>query len=127
MCTVAPPPSFTPCDPGELAPLLERLRDDSRAATRAVFPRGTLLDDGRLDLCKQQIGPAGAAAVADALKMNAHVHTVLLGADGIGDYGARAVADLLRGNSAVRTAYLGCNGIGPAGVKALVQAADAGA
>jgi Ran GTPase-activating protein (RanGAP) involved in mRNA processing and transport len=126
-CPVALERPFTPCDPAELAPLLERLRSKEAVTTRAVFPRGTLVEDGRLDLCKQQIGPRGAAAVAEALGGRADVHAVLLGADGIGDEGATAVAGLLRPGGAVRTAYLGCNGIGPAGVAALTRAVDGGA
>jgi Ran GTPase-activating protein (RanGAP) involved in mRNA processing and transport len=125
-CPVAPYKPFAPCDGAELVPLLHRLSLNEPVDETTAFPRGTLLADGRLDLCKQQIGPAGAAAVASALRSNAHVKAILLGADGIGDEGAAAVAGLLAANSAVSTVYLGCNGIGPAGVAALAAAIDRG-
>lgn len=128
-CPVMPLEDFTPCDLSELAPLIDRLEtlDDAPVADAVAFPRGTLLPDGRLDLCKQRIGPAGAAAVAAALRGNRHVTAVLLGADGIGDSGAASVAGLIDANRGVRTAYLGCNGIGPAGVRAIADAVARGA
>ena len=102
-CPVKPLQPFTPCDPAELAPLLNQLGKPGPATESVTFPRGTLLADGRVDVCKQQIGPGGAAAVAAALRDNPHVTAVLRGADGIGDAGAAAVADLIAANPAVRT------------------------
>ncbi len=32
---------------------------------RTDFPRGTLLPDGRLDLCKQDLGPESAIGFAE--------------------------------------------------------------
>ncbi|NUP49074.1 MAG: ribonuclease inhibitor, partial [Catenulispora sp.] len=51
----------------ELAPVLAWLRRGEAVRARTDFPAGTALPDGRLDLCKQDLGPLGAAAVADAL------------------------------------------------------------
>src|SRR5262249_42475965 len=110
-------PEFVPCDPAELAPLLEFLERGEQPAGRVSFPRGTLLPGGRLDLCKQGIGPEGARAVTAALPRNAQVVHILFGADGIGDPGAEAVAGLARANPGLRTVYLGCNYITAEGAK----------
>jgi hypothetical protein len=54
--------------PGEdLEPLLAWLRTGMPATRRLDFPAGTALPDGRLDLCKQDLGPLGASRVAAAL------------------------------------------------------------
>src|SRR5438105_415879 len=95
------PGPFTPCDPAELEPLLRRLRDNTPIPGPQTFPRGTLLADGRLDLCKQDLGPGGARAVAAALRHNTRVRHLLLGADGLGTEGARAVAELVRDSPAL--------------------------
>src|SRR5262245_18333753 len=97
MCQVGRP--FVPCNPAELAPLLAFLARGEPAGRRFDFPRGTLLPDGRLDLCKQGVGPAGAAAVAGAVRGHPQVRHLLLGADGLGDGGAEAVAGLVCGGT----------------------------
>ncbi|MEU3496434.1 hypothetical protein ABZ747_23455 [Kitasatospora cineracea] len=53
----------------ELAPLLAWLRTGTGTGTdrRIDFPAGTALPNGRLDLCKQQLGPQGTRLVADTL------------------------------------------------------------
>ncbi|WP_237047690.1 ribonuclease inhibitor [Lentzea guizhouensis] len=92
----------------ELEPLLTWLRTGSTTEERLDFPTGTALPDGRLDLCKQALGPDGAAQVAAALRPGVVKH-LLLGTDGLGD-GAAGIA----GEAAAReveTLYLGCNGI----------------
>jgi Ran GTPase-activating protein (RanGAP) involved in mRNA processing and transport len=93
----------------DLAPLLRWLRAGDPVTERTDFPAGTALSDGRLDLCKQQLGPSGAALVADALRPGPVRH-VLLGTDGLGDDGAHAVAAKAV-EAEVETLYLGCNGI----------------
>src|SRR5262245_24255087 len=119
LCHVGP--DFVPCDPAELTPLLEFLSRGEAPGERRTFPRGTLLPGGRLDLCKQCIGPEGAQAVTAALRDNAHVVHVLFGADGIGDEGARAVAGLAWANPGLKTVYLGCNYITADGARDLAD------
>ncbi|MFI6938292.1 ribonuclease inhibitor [Streptomyces sp. NPDC050418] len=103
----------------DLAPLLDWLRGGEPAGGRLDFTAGTALPDGRLDLCKQELGAEGAALVADALRESARaaadaqeprVRHVLLGTDGLGDEGAVAAAGAAQ-EGAVETLYLGCNGI----------------
>ncbi|MFD7733552.1 ribonuclease inhibitor [Kitasatospora phosalacinea] len=115
-------PSVVPRPVAELAPLLAWLRTGTGTDRRIDFPAGTALPDGRLDLCKQQLGPQGARLVADALAESAQateggeapVRHLLLGTDGLGDDGADAVA-ARTADIPVRTLYLGCNGITAAG------------
>jgi Ran GTPase-activating protein (RanGAP) involved in mRNA processing and transport len=116
------PGHFVACDLAELTPLLEELRRNAPVPAPLRFPRGTLLPDGRLDLCKQQIGPEGARAVAAAVKHNAHVTSLMLGADGIGNAGALAVADAVQASPALETVYLGCNHIDAEGTRPLAEA-----
>ncbi|WP_370373751.1 ribonuclease inhibitor [Catenulispora sp. GP43] len=100
----------------ELAPVLAWLRRGEAVRTRTAFPAGTALPDGRLDMCKQDLGPLGAAAVANALpEGGGPVKHLLLGTDGLGDGGVAAVAPKAVA-AGVETLYLGCNGIGGGGV-----------
>lgn len=110
--------AFEPCDPAELGPLLAHLARGTAAEGRLDFPRGVLLPDGRLDLCKQRVGPAGVAAVTAAMRNHPQVRHLLLGADGLGDAGAHAVAGLVR-DGRLETVYLGCNFITAAGASEL--------
>ncbi|MEV0999422.1 ribonuclease inhibitor [Nonomuraea sp. NPDC050202] len=98
----------------DLAPLLEWLRTGRQVGERTDFPAGTAMPDGRLDLCKQALGPDGVRAVVSALRPHGPVRHLLLGTDGLGDAGA---ADATEGaiGAGVETVYLGCNGIGAAG------------
>jgi len=103
------------------APLLDRLRSSAPLLSDETFPRGTLRRDGRLDLCKQDAGVQGCAAVTEALRESSAVQSLLLGTNGIGDEGAGHVAELIRVRP-LRTVYLGCNLIGAPGTAVLAEA-----
>jgi Ran GTPase-activating protein (RanGAP) involved in mRNA processing and transport len=113
---------FEPCDPAELTPIIEHLNRNSPVQDQVVFPRGTHLEDGRLDLCKQCIGPEGAAKVAVAVANNSQTRHWLLGANGLGNQGAESVAKATRENTSLETIYLGCNLIDEHGAKPLADA-----
>ncbi len=98
----------------DLDPLLAWLRTGRPVKARTDFPAGTALPDGRLDLCKQDLGSNGAREVVAALRPGGPVHHLLLGTNALGDAGASdAAAGAL--DAGVRTVYLGCNDIGTAG------------
>ncbi|MCX4820627.1 ribonuclease inhibitor [Streptomyces sp. NBC_01142] len=108
-------PEVLPRSVAELGPLIDWLRGGLTTDRRLDFPAGTALPDGRLDLCKQALGPEGAALIAEALRSSAGespspVRQLLLGTDGLGDEGAATVAEKTVG-AGVETLYLGCNGI----------------
>src|SRR3569833_1003898 len=106
----------------DLEPLLAHLEADRAVDELTSFPVGTVMPDGRLDLCKQNLGPAGCRRVTRALLGNSTIKSVMLGTDGIGDSGAVDVAGLIEQSSSVETIYLGCNVIGTEGAKRLAGA-----
>ncbi|GAA3337156.1 hypothetical protein GCM10020358_12400 [Amorphoplanes nipponensis] len=118
-CPALAGPDAGPPGPADLAPLLARLATTAAVARPERFPRGTVQPDGRLDLCKQALGPDQAARVVAAAVGSPLVRHLLLGTNGLGTEGARAVAGALRPGHHVETLYLGCNRIGPEGVDAL--------
>ena len=125
-CPLYSSPPVVPCDPAELDPLLTFLRQNSAATpASAVFPRGTVMDDGRLDLCKQALGPAGCKRVTEALAQNRSIVSLLLGTDGIGNAGAMDVARLANANKTLEVLYLGCNKIDALGVAPLAASLSA--
>jgi hypothetical protein len=121
-CPAVAVPAVEPCAPGELAPLVDWLARKEPAATTLEFPRGTVLADGRLDLCKQALGPDGASRVLMALRGHPAIRAILFGTGAIGNQGAAAVAAALDDGVALDTVYLGCNRIDEAGVAVLGDA-----
>lgn len=119
LCPIKGPLPVPSCPADELAPLLEMLYSNQTVSEPRKFPRGTLLPDGRLDLCKQSLGIDGCLAVTAALADNTFVKSLLLGTNGIGDAGAAAVAGLLAVNRTLEVVYLGCNGIRAEGTERL--------
>ena len=118
-CPLYKSPPVVPCDPAELQPLLTHLQSGRAAGGILTFPRGTVTDDGRLDLCKQSLGPAGCRRVTQALEHSRTVVSLLLGTDGIGNTGTADVAQLAEKNSTIEVLYLGCNKIDAAGAASL--------
>ena len=119
-CPVITKPQEGLAPAADFDPLLARLREAGRSEPATeVFPRGTVQADGRLDLCKQGVGPVQAGLIAGAAANSPLVRHLLLGTNGLGTEGSRAVADALRPGHGIETLYLGCNAIGPAGVDAL--------
>ncbi len=108
--------------PNELEPLLLHLRANVLVTQPITFPRGTVLPDGRLDLCKQNLGVVGCQEVTSALAENNTIVSLLLGTNGIGDTGANFVAQLIERNKRLEIIYLGCNAIAAPGVATLAQA-----
>lgn len=126
-CPVIQHPETGLADPVDFDPLLRRLADPAPVRDAVAFARGVLQADGRLDLCKQGLGPDLAARVLAAAVTSAHPRHLLLGTNGLGNPGAAAVAGALEHPHRIRTLYLGCNRIDAAGVAPLADrlAADA--
>jgi Ran GTPase-activating protein (RanGAP) involved in mRNA processing and transport len=108
-------------DLADLEPLLHALQQDHLPEQIARFPKGVLNPDGRLDMCKQNLGVSGCGSLAETLRSQHLIDTLLLGTNAIGDEGAKLVADLIRYGH-LKTVYLGCNMIGSEGVKTITQA-----
>ncbi|MFF4318145.1 gala protein [Streptomyces sp. NPDC001568] len=121
-CPALGHPDLPLADPADLGPLLGRLAEDRPVEADETFPLGTLRADGRVDLCKQGLGPAGAALLLPAAVASPHAKHLLLGTNGLADDGARTLAGALRGGAhGLHTLYLGCNRIGPDGALALAR------
>ncbi|WP_030770109.1 hypothetical protein [Streptomyces sp. NRRL F-2664] len=122
-CPAIEHPDLPPADPAGLDPLLARLAAERPVESDETFPLGTLRADGRVDLCKQGLGPAGAARLLPAAAASPHAAHLLLGTNAIGDTGAAALAGALAaGGHGLHTLYLGCNRIGPDGMGSLAGA-----
>ncbi|MFD8733307.1 gala protein [Streptomyces sp. NPDC059618] len=121
-CPAIEHPDIPISEPAALEPLLARLRSGTPVEADETFPLGTVRADGRVDLCKQGLGPGGAARLMPVAAASPHATHVLLGTNAIGDEGARTVADALGDGHGLRTLYLGCNRIGAEGVTALAAA-----
>jgi hypothetical protein len=123
-CPAIEHPDLPLADPARLGPLLERLIDARPVTGDEAFALGTLRADGRVDLCKQGLGPEGAARLLPVAAGSPHAAHLLLGTNSLGDEGVRSVAGALTAHAGhdVRTLYLGCNRIGPDGVRALAEA-----
>lgn len=119
-CPAVAVPAVVPCDPAELQPLLDYLQTGEQPTEAVAFPRGTLLPGGRLDLCKQSLGPEGAERVLEVLAASGHrgVRAILFGTGAIGNRGAHAVAAALERGVELDTVYLGCNKIDDVGALA---------
>ncbi|OCR01511.1 ribonuclease inhibitor [Oscillatoriales cyanobacterium USR001] len=118
-----PQPLFTSSDNfNDLTSLLDYIRRNQPVSERVTFPRGTLMPDGRLDMCKQGLGAVGCSLITEALEGNQTIASLLLGTNGIGDLGAAKVARLIERNHRLEIIYLGCNAIAQTGIADIAQA-----
>jgi len=60
------------------------------------FIKGVVTVDGRLDLCKQVIGPQGIEPLLNAMKRCTKVDRILLGNNIIGDAGSEVIAKFIK-------------------------------
>ncbi|MEV5514867.1 gala protein [Streptomyces flaveolus] len=124
-CPAIEHPDIPIGDPAGLDPLLARLRSERAVETDETFPVGTVRADGRVDLCKQGLGAAGAARLMPVAATSPHARHILLGTNAVSDEGALTVARALGDGHGLHTLYLGCNRIGPQGAAALADALSA--
>ncbi|GAA0449767.1 hypothetical protein Ade02nite_58830 [Paractinoplanes deccanensis] len=120
-CPAITDPSRGLADPSDFDGLLGRLASPSPVTAPEEFARGLVRPDGRVDLCKQGVGPLQAARVMRSAAASPHARHVLLGTNGLGASGARAVAGELVPGHGISTIYLGCNRIDAAGAAALAE------
>lgn len=111
----------------ELAPVIAALAAGGPEFTAdeemVEFKRGVIFADGRLDLCKQVVGPSHIGKVMDALKDNGHISHFLLGNNITGMKGAEAVSKFIaeKHQPVVETWYLAGNEIDAEGVELLAK------
>jgi len=115
--------------PEELAPLHSFFLGGQKPSLHGdlSFTKGTLCSDGRLDLCKQVIGPRGISDLINSLAAdNANhklVQHILLGNNIAGDNLGLAIANFINsGSSALTTWYIAGNRLTAAGIEPLCKA-----
>ncbi|GAQ84483.1 hypothetical protein KFL_001910020 [Klebsormidium nitens] len=117
-------------DAAEFRPFFDFLKADQvpwsntnpDPGARVEFPRGIFYSDGRMDLCKQVVGPGSIGPLMDCLRHNSHIRHFLLGNNVIGPAGARAISEFIAQNESVITWYLAGNCIDVNGVARLAAA-----
>lgn len=126
-------PTPMPVDVSELKDLLpfyDRLKENTPASavhtdslgSYEKFNKGAYYTDGRIDLCKQVVGPPHIGALMDSIKNNQNVKHFLLGNNIIGTKGAYSISEFIRTNSNIETWYLAGNCIDADGIKLIVDA-----
>jgi len=124
-----PMPVDVPQDPTVFADIFGDLARNATESTTAE--RGRIFVDGRLDLCKQVVGPLHIRALMQSMRGNTHVRHFLLGNnicnDAVGTVprgtGVAAIADYIQtANPDIHTWYLAGNEIDAVGADTLVSA-----
>lgn len=110
----------------ELSPIFQHL-SKGHSAAGAAFPRGATFEDGRLDMCKQVVGPDFIGDLAQAVRQggaSTGIEHFLIGNNIVGDTGASDIAAMIGDFEAPRlkTLYLAGNAFGPVGIEALCKA-----
>eukprot|EP00750_Incisomonas_marina_P003420 INCI13109.4.p1 GENE.INCI13109.4~~INCI13109.4.p1 ORF type:complete len:1178 (-),score=224.91 INCI13109.4:65-3598(-) len=140
------PEPVVPARKEELEPLFQHLRTAEEPVKSIVrFKRGALVPDGRLDLCKQVVGPEGVGPLCKALAqlvegvdlglnhqsgpapsaqpVGHSVTRLLLGNNIVGNGGARDIAELIRsGRSSITTWYIAGNDFSADGIAHVCEA-----
>ncbi|KAF2729739.1 RNI-like protein, partial [Polyplosphaeria fusca] len=60
------------------------------------FEKGVVYSDGRMDLCKTEVGPTNIGDLIESLKTNTFIKHFLLGNNIIGPHGAKCIAEFVK-------------------------------
>ena len=93
--------------------------------TYEKYIRGAYYTDGRIDLCKQVVGPTHIAELMRSFRMNQNVKHFLLGNNIIGPTGAKEIADFIldpNKKSNIETWYIAGNDIDSVGMTLIANA-----
>lgn len=108
----------------ELEPFFKHLAENQIVnEPNRRFLRGIQYNDGRMDLCKQVVGPQFIGDLMQSLKKNTQVEHFLLGNNIINTKGAEAISEFINGNfSKMKTWYLAGNELNSQGIMLICQA-----
>lgn len=117
------PQPVIPCSLEDLQPLLVWLDQNVEATEQTAFAKGTIVPDGRLDLCKQVVGPKGIEPLINSMQRNSQVKRLLLGNNIVGDLGAKVIAEAIRNNSipSMDTWYIAGNQFTASGIELIAN------
>ncbi|RNA15578.1 leucine rich repeat [Brachionus plicatilis] len=102
---------------------LSENKDRFLAKDNLKFERGTITPDGRLDLCKQVIGPKGIQPLLESISKNENVDRLLLGNNIVGDQGGDLIAEFIKsGSSPLTVWYIAGNNLTAKGIKPIADA-----
>ncbi|EFA74850.1 hypothetical protein PPL_11884 [Heterostelium album PN500] len=122
------PEPVVPCPLDELDPLINFMNGGGALSDNAPmrFTRGTCMPDGRLDLCKQVVGPEGIRPLLGAMKKSTQIKRLLLGNNIVGNGGGEAIADYIRYNedSKIDTWYIAGNNFDVDGITPIAEALE---
>lgn len=97
----------------------------TRVDTLSTFGRGALYPDGRVDMCKQVLGPDWIKKFTTTVESSGStVRHFLLGNNIVGRPGALAIADLISSRPNIETWYLAGNLIDYVGMRAIARAME---
>ena len=117
------PEPVLPSTAEALEPLFAWLATNQHVHEPTAFSRGTLLPDGRLDLCKQVVGPDGIQPLLQSMKVNTQVKRLLLGNNIVGDEGAKAISAYIKsGDSILDIWYIAGNDFSHRGIQYVADA-----
>ena len=110
----------------ELAPIFKYMHSGRGTAFPCQqFDRGAIYDDGRIDMCKQVVGPPFISNLTESVACNPNVRHFLIGNNVVGDQGADAIARMIETrseDSPIETLYLAGNCFTATGAEALANA-----
>jgi len=106
----------------ELQPFFDFLRENKNESLS--FMRGTIFNDGRLDLCKQVVAQDWIQNLMDSLVNNQHIKHFLLGNNIVDFAGANSIANFISNphQSQIETWYLAGNRIDANGIELISKA-----
>jgi len=88
------------------------------------FKRGAYYTDGRIDLCKQVVGPPWIGKLMKSIKDNPHVEHFLLGNNIIGPQGGQSIGEFLSNperKCQIKTWYLAGNDLDAKGIRPICE------
>ena len=99
------------------------LSEEKNVKNCMKFEKGALYTDGRMDLCKQVVGPTWIEKLMLSLTDNDKITHFLLGNNIIGTKGAKSISDFLLNTHKpkIETRYLAGNDIDHEGIKMIVK------
>lgn len=115
-------------NPNEFKPFFEFLQSTNTLPDHdVIFVRGAMFPDGRMDLCKQVVGPSSIGELCKVVEQSKIIKHFLLGNNvalqNDEENGAQAFANVMKNNNnKIKTWYLAGNCIGEKGIKIIADA-----